>query len=68
MFWNKTAKDLRVIALEEAEMSLTTQQAHFDYHAAMVGMYEKRVARLREEVQRDIDESRRAHAEAMNHG
>lgn len=72
MFWKKTAKDLRVKELREAELALVTQLTHLDYHEAMARMYERRVVRLRQEVQLDTDEARdkaqRAQETAMSHG
>ena len=57
MFFTKTASTLRKKELREAELSLVTQHAHLDYHAAMVSMYEGRIERLREEVRRDQGEA-----------
>lgn len=72
MFFTKTASTLRKKELREAELSLVTQHAHLDYHSAMVSMYEGRIDRLREEVQRDEAEAQKkakaAQEKAMSHG
>lgn len=72
MFFTKTASTLRVKELRESELALVGHQSHLDYHGAMVAMYEGRVGRLREEVQRDEDEAQEkakaAQEKAMSHG